>query len=219
LSSTDEQTFETKAGEKIAVRQIIATLAMTGAALVLASGLALGATWVGGPSSDILEGTDRPDRLDGQGGNDIIYGRGGNDRVAAGGLLIGGGGDDVIYGGSGSDDLLGGRDLSQGEKKGEKGRDTLHGHAGSDRMFPDAGSDVLYGGAGSDEIADGENRGGSRDTLYGSGGNDFFFPRNEPAVRDMIYCGKGTDVVYADRKDFLHNCEVVHFRNPRPGEV
>lgn len=39
-------------------------------------------------------------------------------------------------------------------------------------------------------------------------------PRNVPAGRDVVYCGSGTDTVYADHKDVLYGCERVRFENP-----
>ncbi len=61
---------------------------------------------------------------------------------------------------------------------------------------------------------------GSGLAAHGARG-DFFFPRNErTAVEDIVRCGGGYDVVYADRADDTsEDCEKVLYRNPRPGEV
>ena len=38
-------------------------------------------------------------------------------------------------------------------------------------------------------------------------------PSNEPAGKDIVYCGGGRDTVYADREDVLFGCERVRFGN------
>jgi hypothetical protein len=38
------------------------------------------------------------------------------------------------------------------------------------------------------------------DILYGGGGEDFLFPGNNPAGRDVVYCGPGRDLVDAEKK-------------------
>jgi Ca2+-binding RTX toxin-like protein len=47
------------------------------------------------------------------------------------------------------------------------------------------------------------------DTLYGDSGDDFLFSDNNPAGKDIVYCGSGRDRVFADRKDVLYDCERV----------
>jgi Ca2+-binding RTX toxin-like protein len=50
---------------------------------------------------------------------------------------------------------------------------------------------------------------GGNDTLIGGPGNDTIYARD--GKRDVIDCGTGKDVVYADRYDKVAaNCEVVH---------
>lgn len=63
------------------------------------------------PQSQLLEGTEKPDRLIGTQSNDTIYGRQGNDILHGGennDILYGGKGDDVLYGDQGSDTMTGG---------------------------------------------------------------------------------------------------------------
>ena len=84
---------------------LIATMALT---LLVASGVALAVTRVGGPANEVLRGTDGPDELLGNGGNDTRHGLGGNDNLKSEGILVGGAGDDKIFGGPRSDDIWGG---------------------------------------------------------------------------------------------------------------
>lgn len=218
------------------MRRSVVLLATMTLMVVLASGLALAVTQVGGPGKDKLEGTDEPDWLDGAGGKDKIDGEGGDDSVTGfdqqgmpvGGLLIGGLGDDKIDGGGGDDDLVGSTleeaiAITRGEPipyEPDNGRDVLDGGDGEDVMFGGGGPDKLYGGDDDDELADGENVGGARDILSGGDGDDFFLSFNEPAVEDEIKCGKGYDTVYGDREDDIKkDCEKKIYRNPAPGEV
>ena len=50
---------------------------------------------------------------------------------------------------------------------------------------------------------------GAMDILYGGRGDDFLFFDNNPAVKDVVSCGSGSDRVFADRKDVLYDCERV----------
>ncbi len=114
-------------------------------------------------------------------------------------------GSDVLSGGLGKDDVLGGN-LS-GPKGG--GSKVLYGGPGNDFLGGGLGSDVLYGSTGKDLLIDGEASRGPRDVLYGGTGNDTFFPRNEPGGLDVVSCGGGYDVVYADRADVIAgDCEI-----------
>lgn len=195
---------------------MVATMALT---VLVASGVALAVTKLGGPGPDVLRGTDGRDYLDSRGSDDIIYGLGGNDNSPnlfvtgeVEGGLIGGFGDDTIYGGPGNDDMVGNEGFVFEAK--DKGRDKIYGGGGKDRMHGGFGADVLYGGPGDDPfIADGEERGGALDILYGGGGDDTLAPRNVPAGKDIVYCGGGRDTVYADREDVLFGCERVRFGN------
>jgi Ca2+-binding RTX toxin-like protein len=195
------------------MRKSVVVLASMAATLLLASGVALALTKVGSAGDNVLYGTNNPDKIAGRAGDDIIYGLGADDRCTLEGYLIGGQGNDTIYGGTGDDDIFGGRNFvadCDGDKQpGERGRDVLYAGSGSDYANGDAGADVLYGNGGSDLLFDGEEGGGAVDTLYGDSGDDYLFSGNNPAGKDIVYCGSGTDRVFADRKDVLYDCERV----------
>lgn len=79
--------------------------------------------------------------------------------------------------------------------RGLGGRDRLLGLGGADRLFGGPGNDTLNGGLGSD-------------TLIGGDGNDTISARD--GARDSVDCGRGRDVVVADRFDRVaSNCEIV----------
>ncbi len=56
------------------MRRLILLLTVMAAALVLASGVALAVTKIGGPGPNTLRGTNGPDNLLGRGGNDVLFG-------------------------------------------------------------------------------------------------------------------------------------------------
>ena len=73
--------------------------------------------------------------------------------------------------------------------------DVLRGLGGPDRLFGLGGADRLTGGPGND-------------TLSGGDGNDTISARD--GARDTISCGRGRDVVVADRLDLVaRDCEIV----------
>jgi chitodextrinase len=83
------------------------------------------------------------------------------------------------------------RDVLQGTA----GRDILRGLAGDDVLYGLARNDVLYGGPG-------------RDRLLGGSGSDVVHAGD--GARDVISCGVGRDLVYADRADRVgRDCERV----------
>jgi hypothetical protein len=112
---------------------------------------------------------------------------------------------DRIKGSSGSDRIIGGR-----------GRDHLSGGAGADCISGGAGNDVLSGGKGNDTISGGAGNdritaGPGRNKVSGGAGNDRINVRNHK--RDIVNCGAGRkDRVIADKRDTLHNCELVKRR-------
>ena len=71
---------------------LVATMALT---LLVASGVALAVTEIGGPGPDTLRGTNGADNLLGNGGNDVLFALGGSDN---------------LFGGEGKDWLLGGNE-------------------------------------------------------------------------------------------------------------
>src|ERR671915_2413233 len=70
---------------------LLATMALT---LLVASGVALAVTKIGGPGPDTLRGTNGADNLVGNGGNDVLYALAGMDN------LLGGEGKDWVLGGN-----------------------------------------------------------------------------------------------------------------------
>ena len=49
------------------------------------------------------------------------------------------------------------------------------------------------------------------DTLSAGDGNDVVGVFDSPAVKDLVTCGSGFDVVYVDSKDVVaRDCERVH---------
>jgi Ca2+-binding RTX toxin-like protein len=177
------------------MKRLTLVLTVLVATLVVASGVALAVTKVGGPSNDGVLGTEGPDDLAGGLGSDSISGLGGND-VMWGGLLrprpgefpppeVGPNNDDFMSGGSDNDFMTG-----------------------------DMGSDTIISGTGNDMLFDGEEAGGASDVLIGGPGNDVLVPLNDPpAGQDLIVCGAGTDVAHVDRSDVVVGCERVLFRD------
>jgi metallophosphoesterase (TIGR03767 family) len=104
--------------------------------------------------------------------------------------LIGTRRDDRILG-------LGGADLI----KGKAGNDCIRGMNGRDRLFGGIDNDLIRAGAGRDKIVPGPGR----DKAVGGGKADRI--RSRDGRRDVVHCGRGRDVVVADRKDRLRGCE------------
>jgi N-acetylglucosamine-6-sulfatase len=79
---------------------------------------------------------------------------------------------------------------------GRGGNDTVRGAAGHDRLVGEQGADQLLGGPG-------------HDVLDGGPGDDILLARD--GERDEVTCGKGLDLVYADKRDRIaRSCERVH---------
>jgi hypothetical protein len=184
---------------------LVATMALT---VLVASGVALAVTKIGGPGPDVLRGTDHHDRLVGRGGPDTLFGLGADD------CLLGGTGPDFLNGGPGNDRVLGGgagcNAIGRVQER-PAASDVLNGGPGDDTLWGAAGADVISGGRGDDEMGDGEAHGGAIDTLSGGPGDDFIIPWNDPAGKDLVSCGGGHDEVFADRADVVSgDCEIVH---------
>src|SRR5215210_4726063 len=166
---------------------LVATMALT---LLLASGVALAVTKIGGPGPDTLRGTNGADNLIGNGGNDILLGLAGNDQ------LLGGPGKDIVNGGTLAEPFRGDKNLVGGD--------------GNDAVQGGLGSDNVVGGAGNDWVVGGEIDNPVKDTLSAGDGNDVVAVINDPAGKDVVSCGSGFDRVLADRADLIApDCERV----------
>jgi Ca2+-binding RTX toxin-like protein len=97
------------------------------------------------------------------------------------------------------------------------GDDDLNALGGDDDLWGDDGADELRGGNGVDEFGfffagEPELEGNAemgKDTYYGGDGKDGIYSREQPAVKDIVSCGKGnTDWAIFDRLDSVNrNCE------------
>ena len=104
---------------------------------------------------------------------------------------------DEVIKGMGGDDTL----------NGFGGQDVVKGGDGPDEMGGGNGSDKAYGNAGNDNLIDAPDK--NKDLLYGGTGDDMVQVRDFPAVKDVVYCGPGTDTAYVDRLDVTNDCERV----------
>src|SRR5918992_4716818 len=203
---------------------LLATMALT---LLVASGVALAVTKIGGPGPNTLRGTNEADNLVGNGGNDVLYALGGMDN------LLGGEGKDWVLGGErrpqgGDKKLVGGPSNDGGQSGlgsdtvlGSSGNDLVTGASGSDRAVVGGegrdlidggpGSDRMLGEGGGDQIVDGRIGEGSKDDLLSGGeGDDILIGDHVPAVKDIVSCGGGFDRAMADSKDVVaDDCEKV----------
>ena len=181
-----------------------ASIALGGvmAAILLASGVALAATFYGTPGDDTVYGTSGNDYADTGYGNDVIdLGYGDDD-------AIGGYDDDRLLGGYGVDNLVGGADA-----------DRLQGGANDDDVFGGTGDDPdVDGGSGNDRVEGGDGRDYVQgytgvDTLVGGSGDDKILarePTGTDAAKDTVDCGGGFDRAIADPLDAVEaDCESV----------
>src|SRR5215210_1237405 len=165
---------------------LLATMALT---LLVASGVALAVTKIGGPGPDTLRGTNGADNLLGKGGNDKLYAMRGRDN------LLGGSGKDLVLGGS--------------PRRAMGGDKNLVGGSGDDTVCGGLGTDNVVGGEGKDVLCGGPDR--KTDALSAGDGNDVVGIQDSPAVKDLVTCGSGFDQVYVDSKDVVaRDCERVH---------
>ena len=187
---------------------LLSTMALT---LLVASGVALAVTKIGGPGPNTLRGTNGSDTLIGKGGNDVLYALAGKDNLlggegkdwlltgvsrALGGTKnsAGGPGNDGVAGGLGSDNVLGG-----------KGNDFVLGDKGSDSALGGEGWDLVDGGPGSDNALGGEGRDlidgwtGTDRMLGGGGGDEIVDGEIDEASKDDVLSGAdGNDLLVAD---------------------
>lgn len=146
----------------------------------------------------IIAGTLGPDVIDAWRPGMQVFSRAGDDVLTGPGLNTlnaGSGNDDVrVFGGTGSS-LTGGS--GNDRVISARGSDGLSGGYGNDRLYGYDGKDDIQGGAGRDRIAAGP-------------GNDRITSRERGDERDVVDCGRGKDVVIADRHDRIaRNCERV----------
>jgi hypothetical protein len=169
---------------------LLTTMALT---LVVASGVALAVTEIGGPGPNTLRGTNGADNLLGNSGNDTLYGLGGRDN------LLGGPGKDIVSGGN-----------EGGPRGGDK---NVVGGSGNDLVVGGLDSDNVVGNEGNDFLLDGDNAEVSvprKDRLFGGDGNDVISGLNKPADEDVVVCGRGFDRAQVNRKDVVAaDCEKV----------
>jgi|SRR5215212_605518 hypothetical protein len=165
-------------------RAIISLMAM-GAALMLASGVALAIMTKHCVEGSPCHGTAGKDDIYDSKGSDEIHGHGGYDLLMSGTQIKddpnAGSGDDVIYGEGGPDDVW----IWDGVSRGRP-----------------VGPDEFYGGPGEDWVISyaGEN------TISGGPGNDRIWAAN--GARDVIDCGGGNDTVeYNQGVDKIGGCE------------
>ena len=104
--------------------------------------------------------------------------------------------------------LLVGTDQAE-QLKGTKNAEEIRGLGGGDEIVDGRGKDAVYGGSGVDNLI-GYGGDTSMDRFYAGGGNDTIQSKDVPAVRDVVRCGTGTDIVSADKADLVSDdCERV----------
>ncbi len=136
------------------------------------------------PGPDVVfTGTENSEVLFGTNANDLIEGLGGHD------YLNGLWGHDALFG--------------------EEGDDLVVGEAGSDRVEGGPGNDFLVAAYGWWQQA--PDAPASPDLLIGGEGHDLIDAADRAGARDTVYCGPGSDLVYAGVEDFVaDDCEVVY---------
>lgn len=134
--------------------------------------------------------------VSGGSGPDVIWGNTSNE------ILVGSPGDDLVNGGPGRDQVTGNDD-----------NDTLFGGEGDDQVEGGRGDDVSHGGPGNDLVDAQRFFDGQfffdADTVYAGADQDTVWASDFDAL-DVIDCGDGDDVVFADPGDTLAaNCETT----------
>ncbi len=83
---------------------------------------------------------------------------------------------------------------------------------GADRISGGAGNDIIWAATAADVTGQNDVNG---DTIHGYEGNDTI--RVGDGEKDTVYCGRGTDTVYADYSDVFPDgdCENVSRSAPR----
>lgn len=172
---------------------------------------------VGSAAADIYTGNGLANTYRAGAGNDRVDGAGGNDTLDLGtgnDCGAGGAGNDVLTGDAGNDALYGDAGPCVAPRTAGRstvvasGNDRLYGGTGNDHLYGGPGNDLLNGGTGSDVL----NGGPGKDTFVGGPGNDIIYARDH-VQGEVISCGSGRDIVYADRHDKVaRDCEKVFRR-------
>ena len=186
------------------IRAFTVLIALTAAALVAASGVALALNRVdcgtnnpcyGTNGDDKVVATSDPQTIKALAGNDEVWAYPGNDVVygdKGDDYVDGSSGNDIIYGGPGNDNRINSENPDRTGLIGGPNSDEVYGGGGNDiidlRLFDSAGStDYGYGGRG-------------RDVIVANDGNV-----------DHINCGRSSDIVYYDQViDTIKGCEEKH---------
>jgi RTX calcium-binding nonapeptide repeat (4 copies) len=179
------------------MKRIMVAMALMGAVLVAATGVAWAAT-VDCKVGVFCEGTEEPDDLNGTNQGDVMSGL--QD-------------DDLLVGFMRADKMYGDDPESAGDDTSTDGDDELIGYRGHDRLSGFGGSDYLRGGRGDDLIdATEESDNPGKDTVRGSRGQDVIDAVD--GFKDTIFCGRGEDEVSFDKglDVVADNCEI---QNPQ----
>jgi Ca2+-binding RTX toxin-like protein len=157
---------------------------------------------------EIIHANGDPNTITGTVYDDTIHGHGNDDTIS------GKGGADTLYGGDGDDKLFGTDEyqtgLADGHQTSVDGNDVIDGNGGRDTVVGASGADELRGGENDDIIIEGPANDAAQDTMLGNEGNDKLNAVSDPASRDVVDCGSGTDEVQADPLDDINvNCENV----------
>ncbi len=167
-----------------------------GAGALLCAGLE--ATIVGGPTGEVLNGTNGNDVIFAGGGDDIVNSGNGHDVVCGGfgdDTITGGNGNDTLHGGDGNDTIAGGNGndvIDAGD-----GVNQVDGGSGNDTITTGSGDDTIDGANGNDSVTAGDGAdtvdgGSGSDTLTGQGGDDSLVGGNG---NDTIDGGSGTNTI------------------------
>lgn len=143
------------------------------------------ATFSGGGTQNILDGTNEDDYLESGDGFNVFYGGDGNDTLAGGANM------DFMYGENGDDLLLG-----------RNGVNVLFGGTGNDTIYDGDDGSYLSGGDGDDSLYGG----GGADVLDGGAGNDYL---QADHGNDTYVFGKGYDTDTINASSDL-NTVIVH---------
>ncbi|MDQ4144340.1 MAG: hypothetical protein M3198_11470 [Actinomycetota bacterium] len=133
------------------------------------------------PTTNVLVGTEGPDKLEGTPGRDAIIGMGGADKI------FGRGGNDVLCGSSDQDQADGADTIRAGA-----GFDFVIGGKGDDRLFGEGDRDNIFGTAG-DDLIDGGSDGG-----IGDDANYWYFTDTRDVQANLATgkaIGQGTDTL------------------------